>query len=153
VEPIELAIVIAANAAATIMLPEYHTEGAAGFDLQANIQRSVMVPPQDWMLVLTGLTMAIPQGYEGQIRARSGLAFKHGISVLNAPGTIDSDYRGEVGVILMNNSNVPFQIKPGDRIAQMVIAAVTRLPIRQADHASHLPETVRGAGGYGSTGQ
>lgn len=152
-EPTPLAIFIAANAPPSITLPEYQTEGAAGFDLQACIQRTMMIPPHDWRLVSTGLTMAIPAGFEGQIRARSGLALKLGISVLNGPATIDSDYRGEVGVILMNNSNVPFQINPGDRIAQMVIAAVSRLPILKADHLSHLPETSRGDGGFGSTGQ
>jgi len=152
VEPIELAVLLVTTNTA-ITLPAYQTAGAAGFDLQANIGRRIHLAPKDWMLVPTGLMMAIPKGFEAQIRARSGLALKHGISVLNGPATIDSDYRGEIGVILMNNSNAPFQISPGDRIAQMVIAQVSRLPIRQVNDATELPSTDRGNGGFGSTGQ
>ena len=152
-EPSELVICIANNAPSEIIKPSYQTAGAAGFDLQAAIGRRVMIPQKDWMLIPTGLILAIPEGFEGQIRARSGLGLKHGISVLNSPATIDSDYRGEVGVILMNNSNVAFQINPGDRIAQMIIAPVSRLPIRQVYDATELPATERGMGGFGSTGK
>lgn len=132
-----------------IKLPQYQTAGAAGFDLQAANQRNVSLAPREWMLIPTGLRIELPEGYEGQIRPRSGLALKHGITVLNTPGTIDSDYRGEVGVILINMGGLPFQIKPGDRIAQMVIAPVSRLDLQLAG----LDDTERGSGGFGHTGQ
>lgn len=131
-----------------VALPAYQTSGAAGLDLQAAIQNAMSVAPREWRLVPTGLRMELPEGYEAQIRPRSGLALKHGVTVLNSPGTIDSDYRGEIAVILINMGGLPFQIKPGDRIAQMVIAPVSRPDIELAD----LDDTNRGDGGFGSTG-
>lgn len=135
-----------------ISLPTYQTENAAGLDLQAAITRNISLTPGERLLVPTGLIIAIPEGYEGQVRPRSGLALKHGVTVLNAPGTIDADYRGEVGVILVNHGGVPCLIRPGDRIAQLVIAPVARIPI-QSTSLDSLSTTERGAGGFGSTGQ
>lgn len=132
--------------------PTYQTENAAGLDLQAAITRNISLTPGERLLVPTGLIIAIPEGYEGQVRPRSGLALKHGVTVLNAPGTIDADYRGEVGVILVNHGGVPCLIRPGDRIAQLVIAPVARIPI-QSTSLDSLSTTERGAGGFGSTGQ
>ena len=123
------------------------TAGAAGYDLHA--AEDVTIQPGAFLAVATGYALAIPDGYEGQVRPRSGLAAKHGVTVLNAPGTVDSDYRGEVKVILINHGNVPFGIRRNDRIAQMVIAPVTSTVF---EPVSHLPETGRGAGGFGSTG-
>ena len=132
--------------------PAYETAHAAGMDLRAAIQESapLVVGPGDIQIVPTGLAMAVPEGYEAQIRPRSGLAAKHGITVLNSPGTIDSDYRGEIKVILINHGRVPFEIRRGDRIAQMVIA-----PVIQADLVivDELPGSIRGEGGFGSTGR
>jgi dUTP pyrophosphatase len=130
-------------------LPSYQTSGAAGMDLRAAIARPVQIAPGGRELIPTGLAMAIPSGYEGQVRPRSGLASKHGVTVLNAPGTIDSDYRGEVKVVLINLGEVPFEVRPGDRIAQLVIAPVEQAAVLLVDD---LDETDRGAGGYGSTG-
>lgn len=135
-----------------ISKPQYQSEQAAGLDLQAAITRNVTLTPGERLLVPTGLIIAIPEGYEGQVRPRSGLALKSGITVLNSPGTIDADYRGEVGVILVNHGGVPHLIRPGDRIAQLVIAAVARIPIQDSSLDS-LSTTERGAGGFGSTGQ
>lgn len=135
-----------------ISLPTYQTENAAGLDLQAAITRNISLTPGERLLVPTGLIIAIPEGYEGQVRPRSGLALKHGVTVLNAPGTIDADYRGEVSVILVNHGGVPCLIRPGDRIAQLVIAPVARIPI-QSTSLDSLSTTERGAGGFGSTGQ
>lgn len=132
-------------------LPAYATAGAAGFDLLAAVPAGdpLILEPGARALVPTGFAMALPQGYEAQVRPRSGLALKHGVTVLNAPGTIDSDYRGEVGVILLNTGKAPFTIARGDRIAQMVIASfIPAQPVEAAD----LPETPRGSGGFGSTG-
>jgi len=131
-------------------LPAYETKYAAGLDLRANIEEPITLAPLERALVPTGLMMEIPVGYEGQIRPRSGLAAKHGITVLNAPGTVDADYRGEVKVILVNLSNETFTINPGERIAQIVFAKH-----EQADllPALFLSETERGAGGFGSTGK
>lgn len=135
----------------TLGLPCYETVGAAGADLRANLpgQRAVQLGPGARALVPTGLHMAIPAGYEVQIRPRSGLALKHGISMVNAPGTIDSDYRGPVGVILVNMGQEPFEVTHGMRIAQMVLA-----PVLQANfiQVAVLDDTARGAGGFGSTG-
>ncbi len=132
-------------------LPAYATPGAAGLDLLAAVPADdpLILAPGERALIPTGLAMALPPGYEAQVRPRSGLALKHGITVLNSPGTIDCDYRGEIGVILLNAGNAPFSIARGDRIAQMVIATVAHAqPVEVAD----LPETGRGAGGFGSTG-
>lgn len=133
-------------------LPRYETDGAAGADLRANLpgQDSVTLQPGARILVPTGLRMAIPDGFEVQIRPRSGLALKHGITLPNAPGTIDSDYRGALGVIVMNAGQEPFTIAHGDRIAQMVVAPVMRATFR---HAETLDLTSRGSGGFGSTGK
>lgn len=132
-------------------LPAYQSEGSAGFDLMAAIpaNSSIIIEPRAFELIPTGLAIAVPPGYEAQIRPRSGLALRHGVSVLNAPGTIDSDYRGEVGVILMNHGAEPFEITRGLRIAQMVLAPVARAALIETDE---LGQTVRGSGGFGSTG-
>lgn len=133
-------------------LPVYATEGAAGADLRANLpdRGSLTLDPGARALVPTGLRLAIPEGFEVQIRPRSGLALKHGITLPNAPGTIDSDYRGALGVIVMNAGAEPFTLSHGDRIAQMVVAPVVRATFAEAET---LPDTARGAGGFGSTGR
>ncbi|MDQ6996993.1 MAG: dUTP diphosphatase [Mariprofundus sp.] len=133
-----------------IDLPFYATTHAAGADLRAAIDADVVIAPGDHALIKTGFAMALPDNYEAQIRPRSGLALKHGITVLNAPGTIDADYRGEVGVILINHGSEPFTVQRGDRIAQMIIA-----PFAQADFQAvdSLSETERGSGGFGSSGK
>lgn len=131
-------------------LPAYATEGSAGMDLCAHIHESVVLEPLERKLIPTGLFIELPTGYEAQIRPRSGLALKQGITCLNSPGTIDADYRGEIGVILINVSNEMQVIKTGDRIAQMVIAPVTQI---SWEPASALTPTNRGAGGFGSTGK
>lgn len=130
-------------------LPKYATPQSAGMDLRANIEEAFTLKPLEHKLVPTGLFISLPEGYEAQVRPRSGLALKHGITVLNTPGTVDADYRGEVGVVLVNLSNEPFTVEPGERIAQMVIAKH-----EQADFVvvEELDETERGAGGYGHTG-
>ncbi len=132
-------------------LPSYETAGAAGMDLRAAVmaEAPVTIPPGGRALVPTGFIFEIPAGYEGQVRPRSGLAFKHGITCLNTPGTIDSDYRGEVKVLLVNLGQEDFTVERGMRIAQMVIAPVVQVTVREADGAS---ATARGAGGFGSTG-
>jgi dUTP pyrophosphatase len=135
--------------AAELPLPCYGTEKSAGMDLVAATVGSVTIPPMGRVLIPTGLTIALPPHHELQIRPRSGLALKHGVTVLNTPGTADEDYRGEVGVILLNTGAEPFFVNRGDRIAQAVIAPVTRA---QWNEIETLPETTRGAGGYGSTG-
>ena len=133
-------------------LPSYETAGAAGMDIRAAVdaEGALTLSPGTRALVPTGLVVEIPAGFEAQIRPRSGLAFKHGITCLNTPGTIDSDYRGEVGVILINLGQEPFVIKRGDRIAQMVIAAVAQATVVEVET---LDDTARGAGGFGSTGR
>ena len=131
------------------VIPHYATEGAAGADISAYLSAPVTLRPGEYKAIPTGLFMEIPEGYEVQVRPRSGLALKHGITVLNAPGTIDSDYRGEVKVILINHSSEAFTIQNGDRIAQIVVARVHRLPFVQVDDLS---ATERGEGGFGSTG-
>ena len=130
-------------------LPKYETVASAGVDLRANIDAPIVIGPLDRCLVKTGLFMAIPVGYEGQVRPRSGLAFKSGITVLNSPGTIDADYRGEVGVILINLSNEPFTIQDGERIAQLVVNKCEQAEFYLVDE---LTVTERGEGGFGSTG-
>jgi dUTP pyrophosphatase len=131
-------------------LPEYATNGAAGMDIRAHLSEAVTLQPLERRLIPTGLFLEIPLGYEVQIRPRSGLAYKHGITVLNSPGTIDSDYRGEVGVLLINLSNEAFVIENGERIAQMVVAAHEQASWKEV---SELSDTDRGAGGFGSTGK
>ena len=131
-------------------LPKYETTGSAGMDLYANIDSEILLKPMGRALVKTGLFMALPEGYEAQIRPRSGLAYKKGLTVLNSPGTIDADYRGEIGVILINLSEENFIIKDGERIAQMVIVPYTRAELISVEVLS---STERGAGGFGSTGE
>ena len=130
-------------------LPHYETSASAGMDLRANIDTPITLKPLDRAIIKTGLFIALPNNYEAQVRPRSGLAAKNGITVLNAPGTIDADYRGEIGVILVNLSNEDFIINDGERIAQLVIAQYTQATWNQVDV---LDETKRGAGGFGSTG-
>ena len=130
-------------------LPAYATSQSAGMDLRANIDSPIVLQPMERRLVPTGLYIALPPGYEAQVRPRSGLALKHGITVLNAPGTIDADYRGEVGVLLVNLSQEPFVVNDGERIAQMVIARHEEAAFVEVEI---LDETERGAGGYGHTG-
>jgi len=129
--------------------PSYETSSSAGMDLRANLENPINLKPLERAIIKTGLYIALPQGFEAQVRPRSGLAAKHGISVLNAPGTIDADYRGEIGVILVNLSNQNFNINNGDRVAQMVIA---RYAHTKWEEVSVLDETKRGKGGFGSTG-
>jgi dUTP pyrophosphatase len=137
--------------AADLPLPAYATAESAGLDLLAAIDAPIELAPGARRLVPTGLKIALPHGYEAQVRPRSGLALKHGITLLNSPGTIDADYRGEVGVILINLGAASFTIQRGERIAQMVLAPVSRLAWRE--QAEDLAATMRGEGGFGSTGQ
>lgn len=130
-------------------LPAYATAHSAGCDLTAAIQGEIVIQPMQRILVETGIAIALPEGMEAQIRPRSGLALKHGITVLNSPGTIDADYRGEIKVMLINLGHEPFTVTRGMRIAQMVVAPVTQVQFSVVDT---LPETVRGEGGFGSTG-
>lgn len=130
-------------------LPEYKTKGAAGVDLKANIEEEIVLKPFERKLIPTGLYVEIPEGYEGQVRPRSGLAIKHGVTVLNAPGTIDSDYRGEICVILINLGNEDFVINPGDRIAQFILNKYECIDFELIDKLS---DTERGEGGFGHTG-
>ena len=130
-------------------LPAFATELSAGMDLRANLSDPIVLQPMERRLVPTGLYIALPPGYEAQVRPRSGLALKHGITVLNAPGTIDADYRGEVGVLLVNLSQEPFTIADGERVAQMVVARHEQPEFIEVEA---LDETVRGEGGYGHTG-
>ena len=129
--------------------PSYQTKASAGMDLRANIENPVELKPLERTIIKTGLFIALPEGYEAQVRPRSGLAAKHGITVLNTPGTIDADYRGEIGVILVNLSNDKYTIEDGDRIAQLVIARHEQVSWKEVEI---LEDTSRGAGGFGSTG-
>lgn len=131
-------------------LPVYETTQAAGMDLRANLTEPIIIHPMERALLPTGLFMEIPAGYEAQIRPRSGLALKHGITVLNSPGTIDADYRGEIKVLLINLSNQPFKVNHGERIAQMIINQHQTATLEAVEI---LNQTTRGAGGYGSTGK
>ena len=131
-------------------LPQFETLQSAGMDLRANIDAPVVLQPGDRALIPTGIKMALPEGYEAQIRPRSGLAYKHGITVLNSPGTIDADYRGDVGVLLINHGREPFTVEDGMRVAQMVVAQYSQF---QWDAVEDLDETDRGEGGFGSTGK
>jgi dUTP pyrophosphatase len=130
-------------------VPHYQTEHAAGVDLYAAVDDDTVLEAGKWKLVPTGIAVAIPPGYEGQVRPRSGLALKNGIGLLNAPGTIDADYRGELGVILFNFSDIPFTIRRGDRVAQLVFAKLVTATFEKVDELS---ETKRGGGGFGHTG-
>jgi dUTP pyrophosphatase len=130
-------------------IPRYQSEGAAGADLTAALDRDIVLAPGERVLVPTGIVLEIPPGFEGQIRPRSGLAVRHGVTVLNAPGTIDSDYRGEIKVVLINLGKESFVIKSGERIAQIVLSAVTKADFI---HGGGVAETKRGSGGFGSTG-
>ena len=133
-----------------IELPEYKSTGASGMDVRAAVESTVVLKPGEIKLIPTGLRMAVGEGYEIQVRPRSGLALKHGITVTNSPGTIDADYRGPVGIILANTSSVDFEINRGDRIAQLVVQEVVQA---QIEVVTELSDTERGAGGFGSTGK
>ena len=133
----------------TAIVPKYETQGASGVDISANINEDLTLATNESILVPTGIAVSIPQGFEIQIRPRSGLAAKKGISVLNTPGTIDADYRGEIKVILINHGNEPFIIRNGDRIAQMVVCPIVQAKFEEVDELS---DTERGSGGFGSTG-
>ncbi len=138
------------KAAKGLPLPSYMTEGAAGMDLAAAVKSKITVSPGERVMVPTGLRLSVPSGYEMQIRPRSGLAIKHGVTVVNAPGTVDSDYRGEVKVLLINHGSDAWTLKRGDRIAQMVLAKVARVRWRAINR---LEKTSRGKGGFGSSGR
>ena len=131
-----------------IILPEYKTDGSSGMDLMANVEQTVKILPGEKKIISTGIMVAIPEQYEIQIRPRSGLAAKNGISILNTPGTIDSDYRGEIKVILINLGKDIFQINKNDRIAQMIVCPIIKVELKEVES---LPETLRGEGGFGST--
>ncbi|TFH58388.1 MAG: dUTP diphosphatase [Candidatus Zixiibacteriota bacterium] len=131
------------------VLPAYMTENAAGMDLRAALETPLILAPGQYLRVPTGLALAIPAGFEGQVRPRSGLAFKHGVTLLNSPGTIDADYRGEIGILLVNHGPEPITIACGDRIAQLVIAPVLKVQLQLVEN---LDVTVRGSGGFGHTG-
>ena len=131
-------------------LPSYATTHSAGMDLRANLETSITLAPGERALITTGLFLELPEGTEAQVRPRSGLAFKHGVTVLNSPGTIDADYRGEVGVILINHGHEPFEVKDGERIAQLVIARYERVSFTQV---VDLSSSERGDGGFGHTGR
>lgn len=131
------------------LLPAYQTEGASGMDLRADIEAELSIPPMGRALVPTGIALALPPGIEGQVRPRSGLAIRHGVTCLNTPGTIDADYRGEIRVILVNLGDSPFPVRRGDRIAQIVFAPVVKAALEVVDD---LDSTRRGKGGFGHTG-
>ena len=131
-------------------LPKYKTEGSSGMDLKALIEKPIKIKPQNSALIPTGLSIAIPEDTEVQIRPRSGLAAKSNIGVLNAPGTIDSDYRGELKIILFNHGNKDFIVNNNDRVAQMVLMPILKMELEEVDQ---LPESIRGSGGFGSTGK
>ncbi|GAM09983.1 deoxyuridine 5'-triphosphate nucleotidohydrolase [Geobacter sp. OR-1] len=138
------------NPRSSTPLPEYMTSHSAGMDLYAELDEERTLHPGKRMLVPTGVAIVLPDGYEAQIRPRSGLAIKHGITMLNSPGTIDADYRGEIGVIMINHGEEPFMVRSGERIAQMVIAPVVQASLIEVEE---LEETARGAGGFGHTGR
>lgn len=135
------------------VLPRYATEGAAGLDLSADLDAPITVAPLERVRVPTGLVIALPPGHEGQVRPRSGLAFKHGLTVLNAPGTIDADYRGELAVLLVNLGREPVTLAPGERIAQLVVAPVVQVQVEDCPALDALGTSARGTGGFGSTGR
>ena len=138
---------------ADLALPTYATPGSAGLDLLAAIEGDEILAPGEWKAVPTGLALALPEGWEAQVRPRSGLALKHAVTVLNAPGTVDADYRGEVKVILINHGREPFTLSRGLRIAQLVVAPVAQARWQDVTDPSDLSKTARGVGGFGSTGQ
>ena len=131
-------------------IPSYQSDEASGVDLSASINSQIEIHPWEREIIPCGISIAMPKGFEAQIRPRSGLAFKHGITILNTPGTIDSDYRGEIKVVLINLSNTSFAINPGDRIAQMILMPILKVDFETVEA---LPETIRGSGGFGSTGK
>ena len=133
-----------------VQIPEYKTSGSSGLDLEAYIEEDITLGPNETKLIPTGISVAVPNDFEIQIRPRSGLALKNNITVLNTPGTIDADYRGEIKIILINLGKSEFVIKKGDRIAQMVICPIVKI---EFENVANLPETVRGSGGFGSTGK
>lgn len=137
------------NRSGVVTVPARATSGAAAYDLQADIVEQVIIQPRERVLIPAGIAIALEEGFEAQVRPRSGLALKQGVTVLNAPGTIDADYRGEVGVILINHGDVPFTVRPGERIAQLVIAPVHFSVFATVDE---LDKTARGEGGYGHSG-
>jgi dUTP pyrophosphatase len=137
---------------ADAVVPRYKTSGAAGLDLAACLDAPLVIAPGGTARVPTGLRIALPTGHEGQVRPRSGLAARHGITVLNAPGTIDEDYRGQVQVLLVNHGTEPFTIESGDRIAQLIVAPINQVEIEPVDDVAALGGTERGDGGFGSTG-
>jgi dUTP pyrophosphatase len=137
------------NDAKDLPLPKYMTKGSVGLDLYANVKEDTIILPNEIRLIPTGISISLPDGYEAQIRPRSGLALKHGISLVNTPGTIDSDYRGEINLILINFGKEPFTVRRGDRIAQMVI---NKVEIPEVIEVEELDSTERGEGGFGSTG-
>ena len=149
---IATAVVVPVVANTPHALPEYGTEDSAGLDLRAKLDAPVVLQPGQRALIPTGLHLALPRGYEAQVRPRSGLAYKHGVTVLNSPGTIDADYRGDVGVILINHGESPFTIEDGERIAQLVLARFERVAWALVDDVEQLPKSDRGAGGFGHTG-
>ena len=133
-------------------LPAYGTPDSAGLDLRAKLDDPVVLQPGERALIPTGLHLALPRGFEAQVRPRSGLAYKHGVTVLNSPGTIDADYRGDVGVILINHGQAPFTVEDGERIAQLVLARYERVEWALTETVELLPKSTRGAGGFGHTG-
>ena len=147
--PLPLQIHGVRTAAHDIPLPAYQTDGAVGMDLCAAVESPLTIAPGERALVPTGWAIALPEGYEGQVRPRSGLALRHGVTVLNSPGTVDPDYRGELKVLLINHGHEAFVVARGDRIAQLVIAPIIRAELIEV---AALPTTARGGGGYGSTG-
>jgi dUTP pyrophosphatase len=149
-EEIEIKIKRISNEYDDVQLPDYATEGSAGMDIRAALQKEMTISKAEVVLVPTNLSVEIPDGYEIQVRPRSGLAIKHGIGILNSPGTIDSDYRGEIKIIMMNFSKEDFVIKRGDRIAQLVVSKVYRAELKEGNS---LNDSKRGAGGFGHTGK
>jgi dUTP pyrophosphatase len=132
------------------VLPRYMTAHSAGMDLCASLEEEIQLAPGERRLIPTGIAIALPEGYEAQVRPRSGLALKHGVTLLNTPGTVDADYRGEIGCIMINLGNEPFVVRDGDRIAQLIINQVDRAELQEVEE---LPESTRGEGGFGHTGQ
>jgi len=147
--PLEIVVPVRRVGAVKVPIPRYASLDAAGVDLHAALAAPLTLPAGERRFIPTGLAFAIPRGYEGQVRPRSGLALRHGISIVNSPGTIDADYRGEVGIVLINHGDAPFVVEPLARIAQLVFAPVVAAVLRPVDD---LEPTARGAGGYGSTG-
>jgi dUTP pyrophosphatase len=145
-----LKVAVKRTGAVSVPLPSYQTDGAAGMDLHAALPEAVRLAPGERRLIPTGLSLAVPEGYEAQVRPRSGLALRHGVTVVNSPGTIDSDFRGEVGIVLINHGQEAMRIEPLERIAQVVFAKVERAELLEVEA---LPASTRAAGGYGSTGR